>query len=87
MSIKLAVRTDGGWHRFTAEFATETQAIAYAAARRSTHIVAELDDRPIGAIHTKLLGYLYPSCEHGMDAGLCLGPAHYATDAEIAMGY
>lgn len=27
------------------------------------------------------------TCEHGMSASLCFGPAHYASDAEIRQGW
>lgn len=30
---------------------------------------------------------LYPTCEHNLSGNLCYGPAHYATDAEIARGF
>ena len=81
--IKLAVRTQGGWHRFTASFATQAQAIAYATARTATHVVEELDSAPLDdTIHAELINYLHPSCHHGMSLSLCMdpyGPHHFGT--------
>lgn len=31
--------------------------------------------------------YLNPTCEHGMSAHLCYGPAHYCSPEEIAQGW
>ncbi len=40
-----------------------------------------------GIAYPRLYAALNPTCEHGMSAWLCYGPAHYASDAEIAMGW
>jgi len=84
--IKLAARTQGGWHRFTVSFSTEAQAIAYAEARRSTHIIEELEDAPLDQIReAALITYLYPTCHHGMSLSLCgdpYGPHHFGTYAD-----
>ena len=90
--IKLAVRTQGGWHRFTAVFSTEAQAIGYASARTSTHIIDEIEDAPIDPKHAALLDYLYPTCHHGLSLSLCgdpYGPHHFGTyeDERARAGY
>lgn len=89
--IKLDIQTQGGWHHFTGVFATEDQAIKYATARRSTHIVSEIEDAPIDDTHAALLAYLYPTCHHGMDGRQCLdpyGPHHFGTaEWERSMGF
>jgi hypothetical protein len=68
-------------------FATETQAIAFLERRTSTHAFWELEGGSVPADWTKLLDFLYPTCEHGLSASLCYGPAHYASDLEIAQGW
>lgn len=46
---------------------------------------------PVGPITPdvdRLLGYLYPRCEHGMDAQSCMGPDHFMSyEQERALGY
>jgi hypothetical protein len=72
----------------------EAWAIAWATARRSTHVIslpldpetdlpAEFDDKAFPA----LWDYLHPLCEHRMSADLCYGPAHYCSPEEIAAGW
>lgn len=48
------------------------------------------DDQPNlvnGNIYPRLYERLHPTCEHGLSADLCYGPAHYASDFEIAQGW
>jgi hypothetical protein len=43
---------------------------------------------PLTEDEIALLDFLYPSCEHGLSADLCMGPNHYPTaDQERAMGW
>ena len=68
-------------------FATEDQALAFVDRKASTHAFFQVDGKPIDPVHARLIDLMYPTCEHGLSLGLCYGPAHYATDEEIAQGY
>ena len=79
---------------YNVTFATEDQAIAFLAPRQSTHTWWELgaeDHSPVRSVPvtwTKLLDFLYPTCEHGLSLDLCHGPTHYMSAAEEqAMGW
>lgn len=85
--IKLEIRTQGGYHRFVATFANQEQAIEYFERQASVASFSEVEGAPISGNHTRLLAVLYPTCEHGLSESLCYGPAHYASDEEIARGY
>ncbi len=78
--IKLEVRTQGGWHRFTATFVNEGQACWYVLTRGVRDRSYEADIDP--AEFPRLADLLYPTCHHGMDAGLCMDPLgenHFGT--------
>jgi hypothetical protein len=48
------------------------------------------DDQPYlinGNVYPTLYERLHPTCEHGLSADLCYGPAHYASDYEISQGW
>jgi len=68
-------------------FATEAQALDFIGRKSSTHAFFTVDGKPIDSVHTELINYLFPDCEHGLSLALCYGPNHYATDEEIRMGY
>lgn len=85
--IKLEVRTQGGYHCFVTTFANQRQAIEYVERHASVASFGEVKTAPISRSHTRLLAVLYPTCEHGLSESLCYGPAHYASDEEIARGY
>lgn len=59
----------------------EDQALTFVTARSSTHAMDELEDTPVPDQYTRLLDWLYPTCEHGMK-GACYGPQHYYMDDE-----
>lgn len=80
--IKLEVRTDGGYHSFTASFSTEDQALAYVARKGSVASFSEIESTPIPEENTKLIAMMYPTCHHGMSESLCMdpyGPHHFGT--------
>jgi hypothetical protein len=63
----------------------EAHALAFLAARTSTHAFAEIDSEPIDfsdGAYPLLHDFLYPVCEHGLSADLCYGPQHYYFDEE-----
>lgn len=73
---------------YLARFSTEAQAIDFMSVRGSTHAVTELEEYPVPRSCEKLLDVLYPTCEHGLSADLCMGPNHYPTyDQERACGW
>ena len=62
---------------YNVTFSTEEQAVAYIAARQSTHAFhCEADLTGLDA----LAEALYPTCEHGLSLQLCAGPGHYPMD-------
>lgn len=66
----------------------EVAALAYLHTRRATHVPYELAEDSFSYTRfPRLADYLNPTCEHGLSAHLCFGPAHYASDAEIAQGW
>ncbi len=67
---------------YRATFATEEQALSYVNARRSTHVVMEIEESPIPVSATALLDLLYPTCAHGLSESNCYGPQHYYYDEE-----
>lgn len=85
--IKMEIRTQGGWHRYVAVFATEDQAIGFYESHIKTASMSEMESAPVSEHYTRLLAILYPKCHHGMSVFLCYGPQHYASDEEIAKGY
>ena len=79
---------------YKATFSTEAQALAFLAPRSTTHAWEEIrhlhgqDAGSVPATWTKLLDFLYPTCEHGLSLDLCAGPDHYMSAAqEQAMGW
>lgn len=73
---------------FNATFSTEDQAIAFLSARNSTHARWESESNPVPLTWTKLIDFLYPTCEHGMMADQCYGPNHFMdADQERAMNW
>lgn len=78
---------------YNVTFATEDQAIAFLTPRQSTHAFHELgaDDHSepsVPGTWVKLLEFLYPECEHGMDLQSCYGPDHFmSADQERAMDW
>ena len=43
---------------------------------------------PLTPDQLRLMSYLYPQCEHGMSADLCMGPGHFMSrEQEMAMGW
>lgn len=68
-------------HTFTATFAHESQAVEYIGRKSSTCAFYTRDDSPIDG-YAKLMDTLYPTCEHGLSASLCMGPGHYPTDEQ-----
>lgn len=81
-------------HSVTTEFASAAQAVDLISSRDGLAI-AELEDEPvrpaIGPVNQdvlRLLEILYPHCEHGLSADLCMGPNHYPTaEQEREMGW
>lgn len=75
----------------------EAMALRFIQERASTHAIDEPydDDERVPAeqrnvdylLYPTLYAELHPICEHGMSLNLCYGPAHYASDAEIAQGW
>lgn len=61
----------------------QARALAYRAARTSTHHFAEPADAPFsGRAYPELDAALYPLCHHGLSADLCMDPIgdhHYGT--------
>jgi hypothetical protein len=78
---------------YNVTFATEDQAINFLSARTSTHTWWELgaedhSDSTVPAGWTRLLAFLYPTCNHGMSLSSCYGPDHFmSADQEQAMGW
>lgn len=70
---------------FIVRFLDQDQAIAWIEERKSTHAVTQIEGEPIPETAERLLDYLYPSCEHGLSASLCVGPTHYPM--EYGYGY
>lgn len=70
---------------FIVRFPDEDQALAWIKERASTHVVSQIESEPIPETAERLLDYLYPSCEHGLSASLCVGPNHYPMD--LGYGY
>jgi hypothetical protein len=67
---------------YLARFSTEDQALAFAQARSDTHAIHELEDQAVPLHWTRLLEWLYPTCEHGLSQSNCYGPQHYYFDEE-----
>jgi hypothetical protein len=67
---------------YRATFATEDQAIAFLSRKTSTHAFWEIEGQPVPATWTRLLGFLYPTCEHGLSESNCYGPQHYYFDED-----
>lgn len=75
---------------YDATFTTEDQAIAFLTAKRATknHTWWELgaeDHTGTGSVPatwTRLVDFLYPTCEHGLSLELCYGPNHYMSAAQ-----
>jgi hypothetical protein len=84
--IKLDVHVCAMRNTYTATFATERQAIEFIGRKSATCAFWTRDDSPMDG-YPELMEVLFPTCEHGLSASLCMGPAHYATDEEIMMGY
>lgn len=61
--------------------AAEDNALAFIARRTDLTFFEAEGDEPhqVGDEFTRLLAVLYPTCEHGMSADLCMGPEHYGT--------
>lgn len=91
LSVTLETHVCAARHSYKVTFEgpeAEATALAFIDGRSSTHAFAELDDKPLDYEQFPLLyEVLYPTCEHGMSLDLCYGPAHYATDEEIAQGF
>lgn len=65
---------------YKATFASADQVLAFAKARRSTHVVTPLDPEAFPWT-AELEEYFYPSCHHGMSLWLCADPVnHYPAD-------
>lgn len=71
---------------YRVRFATEDQALAHVGANPDLYFT-EVESQPVPNSCERLLALLYPQCSHGMSLALCYGPAHYATDEEIAQGW
>lgn len=70
--------------------AAEAQAIAFYHRKASTHAFHIPEDGDVmqrPAQYPTLWDLLNPTCEHGMSAWLCFGPAHYVSNDELAMGW
>jgi len=91
--IKLQVATQGGYHRFTASFATEIQAVDYILNHRADRNVTEIEDKPVDLDQFPMLNaVLYPTCHHGMSLQQCMDPygdGHFGTyeQERLAAGY
>jgi hypothetical protein len=72
---------------YLVEFAREQDAIEFIRRRESYCAIYEPEECDIPRDFGRLLEVLYPTCPHGLSEDICYGPNHYATDAEIAMGY
>ncbi len=72
---------------YVAAFANEASAVDFIARKGLTCAFHEVASSPIPDDWNALYEILNPTCDHGLSAHLCYGPAHYASDAEIAMGY
>lgn len=97
--MKLEVHICDQRRSYFVEFATEDQVMAFIERRTEqdaghreevgygNHAYFEVESAPIPEGWLRLEAYLYPLCDHGMLASNCFGPAHYASDEEIAKGW
>lgn len=89
--LDACITEQGRSYRVT--FRNEDQALAFIAARTTTHTFSEVEDKlidfgaPDAWKNVKLSAVLYPSCEHGMSLDLCAGPQHYPYDADELAHY
>lgn len=73
--------------------ADRLQGGAYATGEWGNHAFGEIlpaDGSPAAchSVWPKVVELLYPLCEHGLSADLCMGPDHYMTrEQEIARGW
>lgn len=69
----------------------ERWALAYMAARPTYHFDQVIEAPFCSVAYPTLYATLYPTCDHGMDASLCMdpyGPNHFGTlDQELAHGW
>lgn len=81
--IKLLAFPSWNWgHSYVATFANEQQAIAFCERKKSSCAIQEVPGSPIHEKWVGLLNTLYPICEHGLSAHLCMGPDHYPTNEQ-----
>ncbi len=70
-------------HTYRATFATDTQAIDFIGRKSSTCAFWNVDGYELP---DSVMSALYPECEHGLSASLCMGPEHYpSNEQEMAM--
>lgn len=86
MSDVALVVTSCAGNSFLAYFTVEDHALDYVA-RHPEHYYGESEFHPVPDAWVRLLDALYPRCPHNMSLSLCYGPAHYASDEEIARGW
>jgi hypothetical protein len=87
-AITLDVHGDSQSYRVVFEGSdAQAWALAYRAARSRTHHFSEAGDAPFShAAFPAFADALYPTCEHGMSAELCMGPDHFMSyDQERAL--
>lgn len=85
----------GAWIKVTVADTPEADAAAAAWFRRATEYhgyrdyhTATVDEAASTALGTAMAEFLFPTCEHGMSAALCMGPDHYPSrEQEMQMGW
>lgn len=94
------LQKDGGWGswiKVTVADTPEADAAAAAWFRRATSLAnsdgihyhtACVDEQASTALGSAMAEFLFPTCEHGMSAALCMGPDHFPSrEQEMAMGW
>ena len=81
MEITLATTRVKDNHHVTITFPNEDAALVWVEEHKSTHAVSQDHDRPVPDEAERILGVLYPKCDHGLSAHLCADPInHYPSD-------
>jgi len=58
----------------------EARALSFIDRKGATHAFSEVEGEFIDQGYLALIEKLYPQCEHGLSAWLCVGPSHYPLD-------
>lgn len=60
----------------------EDQALTFVNTRSANHAFHELESALVPNQYTRLLDWLYPTCDHGLSASNCYGPQHFYYDED-----